>query len=302
MNPMDPTTHLTVQDPLAEQLALAFMRAKNVDPDSIVLRTKGQHGRSLRTDLIRVSTSRVENEDLELTCFEVRRDGMYDDLPEALFHEIGASKAIKRNEAEDRHADRARDFFLPFEQELFRLRMAMQEDIMDMSIGMGKNIRDKALASLWGLPDDIAPRRRSAMLHVLPYARRIAGDLALCADSFRFVTGYPTSVELLPSKAQAVPAGLQGTLGEADLGDCMMGATFDDGWCQVRITVRDVSLEDMADPSRRRALRQTLDILASHLLPVHLEVGFTFEVRRDEEFTVLGDPSRPGILAMNTRL
>lgn len=293
-----------VTDPLAETWALLAIRENGSDPRAFVLRNAGQHGRSQRHDIRQVAQVHVDSEDIDLSVITARREGMYDRLPEALFHEAGSARQLKPNQAEDRNAESARQFFLPFEQEPFRLRLAMLAEEMESALNEGTKSRDQALARLWDLPDDLDPRTRMDLVRILPWMEQLSGNLGLCADCFRAVIGFPVSITITNRPRSHGPVSLasQAALGEAPLGHVVGGSDFEDGWPGIEVAVSDVPLDVLSEPARRRALRRTLEVLANYLLPVHLEVHFSMTVPADDEDSVIGDPTRPGILAMNLRL
>ncbi|MBK6341869.1 MAG: hypothetical protein IPF41_04575 [Flavobacteriales bacterium] len=289
-------------DPLAETLAIQALHSGKLDPRHVLLRSIGQHGRSQTKDVHQVSTTYVPMEDIDLMVLTVRRDGLYDNLPEALFHEAGSSKEPKRNKAEDQHAASARSFFLPFEQETFRLRLALLEDELTTALGKKDKQRADALARIWDLPDDLDPRVRSAMLRLLPWLNRAECDLELGSSCFSFVIGHPVTLRLARTGPSELRDGFEAALGQSALGHCVAGACMDDGWPVVEVLVSELPLATLDDPMHRRALRRTLEVLSMYLLPAHLDVRYSFSVLEDDESATIGDPERPGILALNLRL
>lgn len=290
-----------LDDPLAETWATQAL-LKGAEIDSILLRSHGQHARSQRADIIGISGMHIAEEDVDLTVIDSRRDGIYDNLPEALFHEAGSSRTSKRNKSEDQHAATARVFFQPFEQEPFRLRSAMRSDEISVALGGGDRKRQDALSYTWDLPEDLDARTRAALLRVLPWLGQSVCDLHISSVCYTFVTGHPVSITLdLPGERPSDPA-MQAVLGKAVIGDMVVGSSFQDGWPVIHVAMTGVPLAKLAEPTQRRTLRRNLEVLSNYLLPVHLDVRYSIAVRKEDEGLTLGDPLRPGILALNTSL
>jgi hypothetical protein len=300
-NPTEPFPNDLI-DPLAETLAIQTLQSGKVDSRHVLLRSMGQHARSQSKDVHQVSTTYLPLEDIDLMVFSVLRDGLYDNLPEALFHEAGSSKEPKRNQAEDQHAASARLFFMPFEQETFRLRLALLEDELTSALGKKNRQREDALARVWDLPDDLDPSVRSAMLRLLPWLKRAECDLEMGASCYSFVIGHPVTLRLARREPTEQGNGFEAALGQSALGHCVAGDTMDDGWPMVEVVVSELPLAALDDPIRRRSLRRTLEVLSMYLLPAHLDVRYSFSVLEDEESATIGDPQRPGILALNVRI
>jgi hypothetical protein len=253
--------------------------------------------------MIQVRMAKMPGDQLETMFLELRRDGLYDGLPEAIFHGAGTGRSMKRNAEEDRHEQRARDFFLPFEQEAHRLRMALRAQA-DGAIASGSGHTEAtALAALWMLPRNLNKVDRERLLYVLPYANSIIGDLEATAACFAQVLGYPVRITRHMPTPLPVSEQLQAQLGGAALGvDFVAGDRFHDGWPMLEVEVLEIPATILADPATRRRLHTLTTLLSGYLLPVHLEVSMYFRVHHNDEGFAIGDGERPSFLAMNTRL
>lgn len=288
-------------DLLTEVWGLHLLHALGLDREELLFRSQGQHGRSQRKDILAVERKATLDDTAEQYVVDLRRDGLYDLLPEALFHEAGSSRSTKRNAVEDRNEQQARDFFLPFEQELFRLRMGLRADGDAQAAHAWNNAGTQALAALWMLPAGLGDRTRKALLEVLPYARQVQGDLDATAACFAFVLGHPVRIQRLPPAPAPVPAGRQVVLGEAPLGSgAAMGDVFYDGWPSILVKIHDLPVLKVDDPRERQAMLTLAKILADHFLPAHLDVRFELDVRADDQALVLGNEHTPALLAFNT--
>lgn len=288
-------------DLLAEEWALCLLEEHNLTLDSCVFHPNGDHGRSHRKEIAHVSVRNLRGTDRPAVYLELRRNGIYHGLPEALFHEAGSSRTVKRNAAEDRNAQHAREFFLPFEQETGRSRMvlrAIEHELLSKGVAQ---VHGQALAELWMLPDFLAVGERTALLQVLPLAHKIQGDLSAIAACFTHVLGHPVRITLLEPSPVIVAEGLSQGLGIQVLGgDCVVGDSFFDGWPGIQVTVEAIPVNKMADPSWNRWLRTLARVLAEHFLPVHLEVAYAFNVLEEDQGLTLGCEERPALLNVNT--
>ena len=120
-----------LSDYTAEAIATSLIKTGAL-PEQIILRSKGTFRRSYKKDVSSISTA--INEDVNCTLFflESPREGIYDALPESIFHSFTGIKSINNKEAikEEikRHREeekQARLFFLPFEQEFFTIKRTL---------------------------------------------------------------------------------------------------------------------------------------------------------------------------------
>jgi len=290
-------------DLLAEEWALELIERHALLPEDIVFRAESDHGRSGRHDVLKAELRSSPNSGEEQVFLELRRNGLYDGLPEALFHDAGSARSIKQNAEEDRNEQRARDFFQPFEQELHRLRLALRAEEADMLARSADEVHGQALADLWLLSANLGTAARSALLKVLPQINAVNGDLAATAACFTHVLGHPVRITQTSPTVQMVPSELVKGLGKAELaGDFVSGGHFHDGWPGLLVELLDLSATVLADTSERRRLRRMAELLAAYFLPAHLEVSYDLHVQPADEGFQLGDPQRPALLAMNTCL
>jgi len=302
VKPDDPIPEVPAGTDLrAEAWAALLVRAGGMDTDRILVRSHGQHGRALRPEI--TSTSLEWNEQVQQqVCFlDVRRDGLYENLPEALFHEAGSGRSIKRNAAEDVHANKAREFFRPFEQELFRLRVALLSAQLDASLG-GTADHLRAWAELWDLPEDIDLRTRRALLLVLPYATQAVGDLGMTAVCFAFVMGHPVSIRIAERRSRPVDTGERSRLGGSALGAIILGGIHVEEWPHLAIRVQEVPVAYMAQAQARERLMRSIEVLASYFLPVHLGWSVELEMRKVDLGPPLGQADVPMLLGLNACL
>ncbi|MBK7754188.1 MAG: hypothetical protein IPI41_16740 [Flavobacteriales bacterium] len=288
-------------DLLAEVWAALLVRDRKVSPDDVFLRSLGQHGRSHRRDVVRSGVPHDRGATEPVLLLEARREGIYDGLPEALFHEAGSGRAIKRNAAEDRHAQRAREFFQPFEQELFRIRMAMVSAEVDSALDSTGGV-DEMWSDLWSIPEDLDVRTRKALLLVLPHAHAGSNDLSVREACFSFVIGYPVKIALVAPRSAPIEGTAAATLGGAALGAVALGDHFHDGWPSLEVEIQGIPALKLSGREHRLKLDRAIEACMEYLLPVHLEASVRLLVREEDQELVLDDASRPGILAMNTRI
>lgn len=290
-------------DLLAEEWALRMLNEQELPMQDCVFQALGDHGRSHRQEIARIKLRNLPGTDHPVAYMELRRNGLYDGLPEALFHEAGSSRTVKQNAVEDRNEQHAREFFRPFEQELWRLRVALRAQEHDLVATGTARVHGRALASLWLLPDFLASAERAALLQVLPLVPQVYGDLPAVAACFAHVLGHAVRISQRGPGPVPVHDALRAGMGEMALGgNSVVGDRFFDGWPGILVAVEGIPVRLMAEPVRYKRLRTLARVLAEHFLPAHLDVEYAFTVSGEDEGITLGSEGSPALLAMNTRI
>lgn len=120
-------------DYTAESIASSLIK-KGVLPEQIILKPKGTSRRPHKTDVSDIYSVLNEETNHNLIFLETPREGIYDTLPETIFHSFSSVKSVKNTESikeeikKHREEEKqARLFFLPFEQEFFTIKRSLFE-------------------------------------------------------------------------------------------------------------------------------------------------------------------------------
>lgn len=200
--------------------------------DNLVLRSAGSFRKSFRSDFTITDQKEVTNDELEIV---INRDGLYDRLPEGLFHQTrGNSKTAdvegmvqehRRFKEEEKHARR---FFQPIEQEFYRFAVMVEQEERTLSKGLYEGSVEKLFYEFWDISSDLPAQAASRLSRIMPWAGRIKGNMQLTARALELVIGKPVSVERKEVMTHYVTDSVI-SLGESELGvDSVTGAGYAD--------------------------------------------------------------------------
>lgn len=224
-------------------------------------------------------------------CFDLSRAGLFDTLPELLFHlPDNGSRArdgdemavdVRRRRSEE---EAARKFFLPLEQEFYRLRLLAElEERKSLLTGDDRQI-NSVLIEFWSLDDCFDNRQKMLLLLLLPLANRIVNDFPLTAACLSLVTGEPVEIRFMPPKEVEVPEELWPELGVQQLGlDWTLGTSFRAATQSLEVAVGPVSAAGLdawlPGGESRRALYRLFD----YFLPAEADASMTVSLRPEDE-------------------
>lgn len=161
----------------AEVVVSELQKNSNITNDDIVIKNKSTFRRSHRRDILDIGN--IEDGLLNLN---LSRNGLYDQLPEGLFHSKDTTKGkisfqqlrktYKKEEKEARH------FFSPLENEFFNQKLNVENKEQDL-LNDFLNLDDNFLINFWKVDQSIPKKYLLKLLKLLPYTYKIAGDLEL---------------------------------------------------------------------------------------------------------------------------
>lgn len=161
----------------AEVIVAELQKTTNISQEDIIINNQSTFRRSHRRDIINIGS--IDDNILNLN---LSRNGLYDHLPEGLFHAKDTTKgrvsfpdlrkSYKKEEKEARH------FFSPLENEFFNQKLEIENNERDLFNNF-LNLDDKFLIDFWKIDDTIPKKYLSKLIKLLPFAYKIAGDLEL---------------------------------------------------------------------------------------------------------------------------
>ncbi|MBW7466862.1 type VI secretion system baseplate subunit TssG [Pontibacter aydingkolensis] len=269
-------------DVRAEVLAASWIENQSVALDDIIVRPEGTFRRSFSQDVLE-----VEELDTPLdrkVSLKISREGLYDMLPEGMFHQAvqkNAKSIEEATEESDRYRKEekaARNFFLPLEQEFYRQRIWL--DYTELKYWLTNTHPDniKMLLRFWRInPKHMNPRQSMKMLSILPHLHSIVGDLQLTAHSLEVILDEKVQIRTVEGRMQAVEQDQFSCLGNTVLGaDSVLGTEWYDDELSVMVSI---------GPLRRDTLNSFLSG-GKHSKLISTLYGFFFPAEVEVETTV----------------
>ncbi|MUH34697.1 hypothetical protein D9O36_02480 [Zobellia amurskyensis] len=162
----------------AETIIAEIQENSEATISDFVIANKGTFSRAYRRDIINIDDVLHDN---KLTI-NLSRNGLYDILPEGLFHVPHVSNGTesytaKRKVVKQEEQD-ARLFFAPLENEFFYQRLQVEQNEKSM-LNNFYNLKDDFLINFWSLDINIPHCYILKIIKLLPYSHKIVGDLEL---------------------------------------------------------------------------------------------------------------------------
>ncbi len=303
----DQLKHLPVD--LKAEVVLADMLEDGVSLDELILNPLGLTKRAFGRDISQTRWAESQHMTKRWLQIDLNRSGLYDLLPEGVFHqptanEVATSKeVILREMSIQREREKAaRAFFLPFEQEFFRQRIRIEQEQRAYPIHTDTEQPNEVLSWFWNLPGFLTSEQVKRLLYILPQIHLMVGDLVAMTACFEQVLEERVSLRLEPGGTTLVEVDTA-PLGEWQLGE----SSVFDGWLRdeeplLRMTVHIDRTERVAYYLPGNDGRWMIEWLAGYLVPLDAAVGIELDTSVLSDAFVLAENEVFGRLDFTTHV
>ncbi|GAB2556384.1 hypothetical protein [Spirosoma areae] len=300
--------HLPVD--LRAEVVLADMLDQGISLDDLILNPVGAFRRAFGRDINRTEWVESQYSSQRWLQIELNRNGLYDLLPEGVFHQPTTNETSASTETillemqtQRQREKAARRFFLPIEQEFFRQRIRVEQEGRTYPFRTDMRASDGVLGQFWELPEFLTPLQSQRLLYMLPVMHRLAGDIAGMTACFGQLLEEAVNLQFDPPGMKLVDAH---TARSAPLGEWELGSTsVVDGWLnnegpQLRLTVHIDRRERVPAYLPGGNGRQLIQWLSGYLVPLDVELSTELDTSALDDTFLLTDEDAVGRLDFTT--
>ena len=214
---------------LKAEVILADLISNGLESDDFVVIPKGTFKRRYSRDIAYVTPMKLQNGQVPAGIY-VNRDAIYDTLPEGLFHEKtetgepkSASKGSKKLKAEEKAT---RNFFLPFENELFSQKINLELEERKILLSFSENLFDDLNSDFWNFDPLTNRDYLSRIAKFLHFSHKIAGNLSLTGKCLSAILNETVDATLVESRTTIKENRNKGEISGCTLGNKSLGVDF----------------------------------------------------------------------------
>ncbi|MEC3876325.1 type VI secretion system baseplate subunit TssG [Chryseobacterium salviniae] len=239
--------------------------------------------------------------DEEVFIIETYREGIYDYLPEGLFHppSLGATRknvenVVKEIRKQKRVEEDARKFFRPFELEIFFTEVSALLKEFDFEIASDTDALLKTVSELWPLVKMMDKQNAYIFIHILPFFHQIRGDKAWFERCMTAFLQIPVQVTFAPNVIDRIEKEDDSML----LGNSRLGVTYIpsgkhmDGQRNWVVNIGPIPYAQMKKYIEGSPFRKVLHAMYDYFLPVSVDIEENFITEKEEFSFALEDDER----------
>ncbi len=281
----------------AEVLVAALLDGGNELKDFLIS-YEGQLQRSWSKDIAFTDVAKLETGD-QRVMLHLNRDGIYDMLPEAIFHsdqdkDFVSGKEMAKDSMKLRMEEKeTRSFFQPFENEIFFQRVRLSERENQLGRELFPRMIMGLVPDFWNISEDLPEDYVHRMVRLLPLAHRIAGSTELTSGSLEFILKEKvniTSVDISAGVDEEDTLRFCGILGSTYLGfDSICGNRVSGDLRKFIIRIGPVQYSQTDELIKNGWMEKFLKCFYDFFIPVGVDTETRYLLNSEDGSFILGD-------------
>lgn len=294
----------TLSSDYKAELIAAELWKQGVAEDKLQFKNCGTFNRSVSKDIQAIN---LNTDDLqEIIEIEVTREGIYDMLPEAVFHYNASKKKAKDEILEEikktrQEEDEARKFFLPFENEFHIKRLFLElqyQNFLKFDATKSNRLLFESLYYNFGHLED---SQILYLLYIIPLTYKIRADVEKIKYCLSRLIGLPLTIEYAPPRVKKYVAAFPIGLGHALLGiDSIAGDSITSENRAYMIKISNIKSNKIHLYFLNSKIRSFIDCLLSLFLPANCDFELILEVDPQENQAFISDATAFSYLNYNS--
>ncbi|MBS1777581.1 MAG: hypothetical protein JSS64_15045 [Bacteroidetes bacterium] len=283
---------------LRAEIIAAELIENGADPKRVLIKADGASYRSKRLDV----TNQQEQEDEALIVSEylvlhTSRDGLYDSLPQGLFHQAAPPKNANEYEVLDyfkqhrKEEKNARKFFLPFETAINEFSISIAHAELTAQIQNKRSPLAQRLQVYWNIFGLLNDKQAKYLIELLPIFYKLRNNEKATEEIMTLLLEVPVKLSLSNNiqNTELISTSSANQFGQTLGADFILGDTlFASDEVEIVLTLGPISKRKATtflDPKHNNY--QLLHTLCDYLLPAQFAKRIAFEFEAIERFMQL---------------
>lgn len=290
-----------------ESVAANLLKYYNED-SNIFIKRIGVNDRPYLKDLQKVYYSNY-GLDEETVIMETYRESLYDYLPEGLFHpptlgnyNKGVENVVKEIRRQKLVEENARNFFQPFELEIFHTEVLALLKESEYSVADKSDVLTKTLAELWPLIKELDRDIADIFIYILPFLHEFRGNIKWIESFLSAFLKLDVHISFVPNVVEP----FEDKTDELVLGNTKLGISLipngrhKDGERNWKVNIGPIEDEDIYKFVPGHPFRELLLKMYDYIFPLTVKIFENFITEKNEKSFYLNESENTSRLNYST--
>lgn len=301
------TTNSLDSDYKAEVVAASLIE-QGIDPDYVAIVRKGIARRGISKEVEEVYQQFSDYDLLEYLCIDANKEGMYDMLPQGIFHQpINKYKTKDKEDImEEIRIHRAEEFFARKFFHLFELitdRTLTEAYLFEIKYDRKTSHPEftNLFNQYWPILKVLTLKQGVFFMHVIPLLHQIRSHYGNMEQAFSLILDVPVKITEIRLPAKKAKKNFESNIGESEMGvDFVLGKQFDDAIYDLKLTIGPISSDIMKNYLETAKGYKILEELCEIFLPAHAFAVYDFIIDPQDSEFILSDDTRSTYIGINS--
>lgn len=291
----------------AEVIAASLIE-QGVDPDKITIVRDGIFRRSVSKEVEKIYQKYSDYDLVDYLCIHVNKEGMYDMLPQNIFHQPVRKNREKDKEdvMEEIRQHRSEEFFARKFFHVFELiaDRAITEAYLFEAKYDRKTTNSEFIdlfTHYWPVLQMLTLKQGVFFMHIIPLFHRIRVHYENIRQALSCILDVPVKISKIKLPAKNAESSFESVLGKHSSGvNLVLGNKFDDGEYDLKVTIGPISTETMKNYLETAKGYNILQSLCDTFLPANTFVVYDFIIDPQDSEFILSDDNSSTYLGINS--
>jgi hypothetical protein len=291
------------------EVIAASLIEQGYNPEQIQIIREGYARRGFAKEVEAIELKYSLHNRMDTLHIKINREGMYDTLPQGLFHQPlfrGKINKDKEDILQEMAYHRREEFFA---RKFFHVFELIEDEMVTeaflSNIKLHKKISHPDFVNLflpyWPMLKRLAPERANLFLYIIPILHQIRDRREETEKSISVILDVPVKIENIVLPAKIAERSFSSTLGVSRMDDnFVLGHSFDDGESDLKVTIGPISSNRMIDFIAGGKDDELLEILFDLFLPVSAFAVKEFKILPEDAVFVLSGENAVTFLGINS--
>ncbi|MGB8490780.1 MAG: hypothetical protein WCE64_06945 [Bacteroidales bacterium] len=293
------------------EVLLADLLLAGLSPSDLLIFFTSSFKRGYSNDILKAEKLPLNN-GKEILGISLARDGLYDLLPEGLFHTspdsaLSSGKGMASDSKKDsKIEEETRKFFLPFENEFFYQRVLLELRERSILQKLNDNSLEDFFLDFWRLDRSLPEGLIIKLSAILPFIRDIVGDFRLTANCLGAILGeevtHTIQYKSTPCIVKAIDQADYGCcLGRTDLGvSSVIGSQSPENCKLIRFIIGPLENSGIEPYLENGDIARFIGCFFRYFIPMEIDTEFNVILPAEQQKFILGTDKVPTIMGYNT--